>query len=95
MILQLTFVDEVGSQLDSLDLGRGVGRQLVPGLLYIENDNGQQQQKQNTYKVTCRCEMSFLMTCPGLLRRIKIIHFVKGKDSNETKKFGKFQKKMI
>jgi len=47
---KLTFVDEVGSQLDSLDLGRGVGRQLVPGLLYIENDNGQQQQKQNTYK---------------------------------------------
>ena len=72
MILQLTFVDEVGSQLDSLDLGRGVGRQLVPGLLYIENDNGQQQQKQNTYKVTRRCEMSFIMTCPGLLRRIKL-----------------------
>merc|ERR1719220_1134059 len=40
---KLTFVDEVGSQLESLDLGRGGGgggggRQLVPGLLYIDND---------------------------------------------------------
>ena len=53
---QLTFVDEVGSQLESLDLGRGGGgRQLVPGLLYIDNDNNgqqqQQQQKQISYKV--------------------------------------------
>lgn len=47
---KLTFVDEVGSHMESLDLGRAGGRQLVPGLLYIDNDNGQQQQKQNTYK---------------------------------------------
>merc|ERR550539_1128693 len=51
---KLTFADEVGSQLESLDLGRGGGgggRQLVPGLLYIDNDNGQQQpQKQISYK---------------------------------------------
>jgi len=52
---KLTFVDEVGSQLESLDLGRGGGggggRQLVPGLLYIDNDSGQQQQqKQISYK---------------------------------------------
>merc|ERR1719412_2941293 len=51
---KLTFVDEVGSQLESLDLGRGGGgggRQLVPGLLYIDNDNnGQQPQKQISYK---------------------------------------------
>merc|ERR550539_1806801 len=57
---KLTFVDEVGSQLESLDLGRGGGgggRQLVPGLLYIDNDNNgqqqqqqQQQQKQISYK---------------------------------------------
>jgi len=47
---KLTFVDEVGSQLESLDLGRAGGRQLVPGLLYIENENGQQTQKQTTYK---------------------------------------------
>lgn len=47
---KLTFVDEVGSHLESLDLGRGGGgRQLVPGLLYIDND-GQQPMKQTTYK---------------------------------------------
>ena len=45
-------MDEVGSQLEGLDLGRAGGRQLVPGLLYIENENGQQTQKQTTYKVS-------------------------------------------
>ena len=48
-LLQLTFVDEVGSQLEGLELGSGhvtgngtevhvsgsTGRQLAPGLLYI------------------------------------------------------------
>merc|ERR1712241_292037 len=47
---KLTFVDEVGSQLESLDLSRAGGRQLVPGLLYIENDPGQQPPKQTTFK---------------------------------------------
>ena len=50
--MQLTFVDEVGSQLENLDIrnnsssGKHVSdghasRQLVPGLLYIDTDKNQ------------------------------------------------------
>merc|ERR1712012_857952 len=56
---KLTFVDEVGSQLDGLDLGSGHasngndghvshgsgGRQLVPGLLYIDDKKPSAQHK--------------------------------------------------
>lgn len=60
ILLQLTFVDEVGSQLEGLELGPGhvtgngtevhvsgsTGRQLAPGLLYIDD------KKQNPTKVS-------------------------------------------
>lgn len=64
ILFQLTFVDEVGSQLDGLDLSGGStchvtngngndghvshgsgGRQLVPGLLYIDDKKPSAQHK--------------------------------------------------
>ena len=54
ILFQLTFVDEVGSQLEGLELTRNgtevhvsgsTGRQLAPGLLYIDD------KKQNSAKV--------------------------------------------